>query len=66
MQLKWKMFIQTFFTYATIHSARTAWSSLKYLVSNDPYDFSPLFLGAMDMIVLFALALSLNLLGPSI
>jgi len=66
MNIKWKMFLLTFITYSCIHSARTAWSSLKYALNSYPYNFSALYLGSLDMIVLFALAVSLNLFGPKI
>jgi len=66
MHEKWKIFALTFLSYSLIHAVRTAWSSLKYSLNSPPYAFSPLFLGTLDMIVLLTLAISLNLLGPTI
>ena len=66
MQSKWKVFIATFFSFALIHGARTSWSSLKYTMNSPPYSFSPVFLGTLDMLVLIALAVALNLFGPKV
>lgn len=63
---KWKIFLLTFLTYSLIHGVRTSWASLKYILNSAPYSFSPLFLGTLDMAVLLALAVSLNLMGPLI
>ncbi len=64
MKAKWKIFLLTFLSYALIHAVRTSWSSLKYVLNLQPFAFSPLFLGVLDMCVLVMLALSLNILGP--
>jgi hypothetical protein len=66
MHNKWKTFILTFLTYSLIHSVRTSWSSLKFILNSAPYNFSVVFLGTLDMIVLLVLAISLNLFGPKI
>lgn len=64
MKTKWKIFALTFCSYALIHAVRTSWSSLKYVLNLQPFAFSPLFLGVLDMCVLVMLAVSLNVLGP--
>lgn len=66
VDVKWKIFALTFVTYSMIHGVRTSWSSLKYTLNSPPYSFSPVFLGTLDMSVLIALAVSLNLFGPRI
>jgi sugar phosphate permease len=63
MKIKWKMFVITFLTYSVIHSVRTSWSSMKSFLNTAPYHFNPIFLGSLDMAVLFSLAISLNLFG---
>jgi len=66
MENKWKIFALTFLSWSVIHSIRTAWSSLKYILNSPPYGFSAVFLGTLDMVVLFTFAITLNLFGPRI
>lgn len=60
---KWVIYLVTFFTYSAIHSVRTCWSTLKPMLSKEPYLFSVEYLGTLDMIVLFTLAVCLNVFG---
>ena len=64
MIIKWRIFLLTFASYALIHAVRTSWSSLKYSLNSQPFGFSPVFLGALDMFVLLTLAVCLNTFGP--
>jgi sugar phosphate permease len=66
MEPRWKVFIFTFLSYALVHASRTSWSSLKYTLNSTPFSFSPVYLGTLDMMVLFALAVTLVLFGPKV
>ena len=66
MHLKWKIYLVTLFTYATIHSIRTMWSAIKSDLTVAPFSYQVSFLGTLDMVVLFTLAVSMNIIGPKI
>lgn len=73
MVSKWTVYFLTFASYATFHSIRSAWSGLKNMFYDPPFDYSVDFLGKpfwnqgiMDMIVVFTLALSLSTLGHKV
>ena len=60
---KWVIYAVTFLTYSTIHSIRTCWSSLKPFLIKAPYSMSKPTLGLLDMLVLFTLAIGINVFG---
>ena len=66
MKVKWRVFLLTFLSYGVIHAIRRTLSSLKYFLNSIPYNFAPLFLGVLDMLVFITLAISLNIFGPKI
>lgn len=57
------VYILTFLTYALIHSIRTANSYIKHDLHRAPLEFSPKFLGALDLTILATLSISLKTLG---
>ena len=66
MESKWKVYFICLFSYSTIHAIRTLWSAIKTDLKKDPFDYSVGFLGTLDMLVLFVLAVSMNLAGSRI
>ena len=66
MHQKWKTYFICLFSYSTIHAIRTLWSAIKTDLKRDPFDFSIGFLGTLDMLVLFVIAVSMNLVGSNI
>ncbi len=42
---KWTVYFLTFITYATFHSIRAAWSGLKNMFFDPPFNYSVDFLG---------------------
>ena len=60
---KWIIYAVTFLTYSTIHSIRTCWSSLKPFLIHEPYNMNKPTLGVLDMLVLFTLAIGINVFG---
>lgn len=60
---KWGIYALTFLTYSLIHSVRTCWASLKTMLEGEPFLFQEEFLGILDMLVLFTLAIFLNIFG---
>ena len=73
MTSKWTVYFLTFITYATFHSIRAAWSGLKNMFFDPPFNYSVDFLGTplltpglVDMIVVFTLAISLSTLGHKV
>lgn len=66
MKTKWRVYFIALFSYSTIHAIRTMWSAIKSDLAAPPFDYKISFLGALDMAVLFILALFMNLLGSRI
>lgn len=66
MHVKWKVYLVTLFSYGTIHSIRTMWSAIKSDLTVPPFNYEVSYLGSMDMVVLFVLAVSMNVMGPKI
>ena len=66
MEPKWKIYLICLFSYSTIHGIRTLWSAIKSDLKKSPFEFQIFLLGALDMLVLFVLAISMNLLGSKI
>ena len=66
MNPKWKIYLITLVGYATTHSIRTMWSAIKTDLTSPPFNYQISFLGTLDMVVLFVLAISMNVLGPKI
>ena len=63
LSVKWRIYAITFLTYGFIHSIRTCWASLKPVLEEQPFNFGEEYLGVLDMIVLFTLAIFLNIFG---
>ena len=63
---RWKVYFTSLCSYSTIHTIRTLWSAIKSDLKSDPFDFSIGYLGTLDMLVLFVMAISMNLAGPKI
>lgn len=63
---KWLVYGATYITYSVVHSIRTCWASLKTVFIAEPYDFSDKYLGALDMYVLFTIAILLNVFGGEV
>jgi MFS family permease len=66
MKTKWRVYFIALFSYSTVHAIRTMWSAIKSDLTGPPFDYKVSFLGALDMVVLFVLALFMNLIGPKI
>ena len=66
MTNKWKIYTICLLSYSTIHAIRTLWSAIKTDLKNPPFNFSVKYLGALDMLVLFVLALGMNCAGSKI
>ena len=66
MQPKWRVYFICLLSYSTIHAIRTLWSANKSDLKGSPFEFQVFFLGALDMLVLFVLAVFMNLLGAKI
>lgn len=63
---KWLIYSATYSTYTLIHSVRTCWASLKTVFTDEPYEFSEKYLGILDMVVLFTIAVLLNIFGGQV
>lgn len=66
MHIKWRIYLLTLVAYAIVHSLRTMWSAIKSNLSGPPFNYEVTFLGAIDMIVLFVIAICMNILGPKV
>jgi len=66
MHEKWRIYILTFISYAIIHSIRTMWSAIKSNLTAAPFNYELSYLGTLDMIVLFTIAVFINILGPKV
>lgn len=66
MANKWLIYAATYASYSIVHSVRTCWASLKTVFTDEPYEFSEKYLGTLDMIVLFTIAILLNVLGGEV
>ena len=66
MHIKWRIYMLTLVTYAIVHSLRTMWSAIKSDLSGPPFNYEVTFLGAIDMVVLFVIAIFMNILGPKV
>ena len=60
------LYLIALFGYSSIHSIRTMWSALKSDLTGDPFDYQVSFLGTLDMIVLFVIAIFMNLFGSKL
>ena len=59
-----KVFLQTFFIYASAHCLRTTWSSVKTSIYSDPwFPIDEKFIGTLDVAFLFPYAISMIFLG---
>jgi hypothetical protein len=65
-QIKWRVYALTLVSYATIHSIRTMWSTVKNDLTLPPFNYSTNFLGTIDMLALFTIALFINIIGPRV
>lgn len=66
MWVKWRIYFLTLVSYAVTHSLRTMWSALKSTLTTAPFDYELAFLGTIDMVVLFVIALFMNILGSKV
>ena len=66
MHIKWRIYFLTLVAYAVVHSLRTMWSAIKSDLSGPPFNYEVTFLGAIDMLVLFVIAICMNILGPKV
>jgi|688.fasta_scaffold271952_2 MFS family permease len=63
MSAKWRTYFITLFTYAVIHAIRTMWSAIKSNLSEPPFNYEVSFLGTMDMVLLFVIAIFMSIFG---
>ena len=66
MKNKWQIYFIALVSYSTVHSIRTMWSTLKSNLKQDPFYYPISFLSAIDMMVLFSLAIIMNIVGSKI
>jgi MFS family permease len=66
MSVKWRIYFLTLVGYAVTHSLRTMWSALKSTLTTAPFGYELAFLGTIDMVVLFVIALFMNILGSKV
>jgi MFS family permease len=66
MHIKWRIYFLTLVTYAVVHSLRTMWSAIKSDLTGPPFNYEVTFLGTIDMVVLFIIAVFMNILGPKV
>lgn len=66
MSVRWRIYFLTLLSYAVTHSLRTMWSALKSTLTRAPFDYQLAFLGTIDMVVLFVIAVFMNILGSKV
>jgi hypothetical protein len=66
MSAKWRTYFITLFSYAVVHAIRTMWSAIKSNLSEPPFNYEVSFLGTMDMVILFVIAIFMSILGPKV
>lgn len=66
MHIKWRIYFLSLVSYAIVHSLRTMWSAIKSNLSGPPFNYEVTFLGTIDMLVLFVIAIFMNILGPKV
>lgn len=66
MHIKWRIYFLTLVSYAIVHSLRTMWSAIKSNLTEPPFDYQVAFLGTIDMVILFVIAIFMNILGPRV
>jgi len=66
MGSRWVVYTLTLLSYAVIHGIRTTWAAAKKDLAKSPFDFTVAFLGTLDMLLLFSLAIGVSILGPRV
>jgi MFS family permease len=66
MHIKWRIYFVTLVSYAVVHSLRTMWSAIKSELTTAPFGYQLSFLGTIDMVVLFVIAVFMNILGSKV
>jgi MFS family permease len=66
MSVRWRIYFLTLVSYAVTHSLRTMWSALKSTLTTAPFDYQLAFLGTIDMVVLFVIAIFMNIIGSKV